>query len=139
MKNAKHTFRLPGKPSELIRVALADLEKVEKNPRYIINMDIWHSPKFSDKKLCGVCLAGSIIACRSGYTPSKTLSYKDLPNQKKMSALNYFRKGDIVEGCEELGLKCKMSARPISKYEHNAGAFKQDMQTLANDLEAYGL
>lgn len=34
---------LPEKPSELIRLALRDLETVEANPHYEVNMASWHN------------------------------------------------------------------------------------------------
>ena len=36
---------LPSKPSQLIRVALADLAKAERDDRYKIDMGIWHLPE----------------------------------------------------------------------------------------------
>lgn len=37
--------KLPDKLSTLIRVAVEDAKKIEKDPRYILNMDIWHMPQ----------------------------------------------------------------------------------------------
>ena len=51
---------LPDKPSELIRLALADLRKCEADPRYLIDMAQWHRPVTSE--LCHVCLAGAVMA-----------------------------------------------------------------------------
>lgn len=51
----------PTKVSELIALALHDLELTEKDPDYIIRMSVWHEIGEEDKK-CEVCLAGAIIA-----------------------------------------------------------------------------
>jgi hypothetical protein len=41
-KVPKSKVKLPKKPSALLRLALADLEKAEKSPRVKINMGEWH-------------------------------------------------------------------------------------------------
>lgn len=59
MKNTQ----LPDKPSELIRLALKDLRKTERQFwKYKIDMDIWHSGKTSTLSRCSVCLAGAVMA-----------------------------------------------------------------------------
>lgn len=52
------------KPSSLIRLALADLKACEADPDYKIDMRTWHEPfwKTVDKKVCHVCLAGTVLA-----------------------------------------------------------------------------
>ena len=57
---------LPNKRSELIKVAIADLELVEKDKNYTLNMDQWHVPIIEDFNLdfksCAVCLAVAVMA-----------------------------------------------------------------------------
>lgn len=50
---------LPNKRSELLKLALADLEKCELNPRFRIDMYYW---LISGPYHCVVCLAGSVMA-----------------------------------------------------------------------------
>lgn len=52
---------LPDKKSELLKLALNDLAKAEKDPDYEINMNIYHRYR-EDKGDCIVCLAGSVMA-----------------------------------------------------------------------------
>ena len=52
---------LPDKPSELIRLALSDLEKCEGDSRYEVDMNEWHVPT-QKGHVCYVCLAGSVMA-----------------------------------------------------------------------------
>lgn len=50
---------LPDKISELLKLAMIDLEKVEADPRYKVDMLEWHTPR---ENKCEVCLAGSVLA-----------------------------------------------------------------------------
>lgn len=59
--------QLPDKPSELIRLAVADLERAEASPDYIIDMGCWHEP--IPNGLCAVCFAGAVIAGTLGAHP----------------------------------------------------------------------
>lgn len=52
--------KLPDKPSELLMLALRDLEITEKDPRYIIEMSTWYELNYNGK--CMVCLAGCVVA-----------------------------------------------------------------------------
>ena len=54
--------KLPNKPSELLKVALTDLELVEGDSKYRVDMRNWHTPQYD--KTCEVCLAGSVMAKR---------------------------------------------------------------------------
>lgn len=58
---------LPKKLSDLIEVALADLDACESDERYEINMHVWHDVK-GDK--CSVCLAGAVMAKTLGSVKS---------------------------------------------------------------------
>jgi hypothetical protein len=65
----KHALpkRLTSKPSALILAALADLEQVENDPRYEVEMGTWHDPNGK----CAVCLAGSVMAFGLGASPNQ--------------------------------------------------------------------
>lgn len=51
--------QVPDKLSDLIQLALDDIDKCQKDERYVINMGTWHS--LWDGK-CHVCLAGAVMA-----------------------------------------------------------------------------
>lgn len=60
---------LPKIPSELLRLALDDFDKIRNDDRYIINMNIWHCPsdrlrRCMPRDVCCVCLAGAVMSSR---------------------------------------------------------------------------
>ncbi len=143
---------LPDKPSELIRVALADLEKCEKDPDYEIFMGVWHSPKPAG--YCEVCLAGAVIAKTLGsdkgesiapydyYPPSETSAKLSSDTSDKLSALDKFRTGNIWDGlsCMILPLRVldavsDISDRSIPDYHLYPDKFKSSMLELADFFE----
>jgi hypothetical protein len=157
------TVTLPDKPSELIRVALADLRKVEALPQiYRVNMDVWHREKrvpleSNEAPLCEVCLAGSMISQSLHANPNEHRGPEDFDQETtwKLYALNEFRVGNVYDGLCYLSnvpsgrlyaqkweeLKGKDGARkytPIAEYTKGPEDFHRDMQTLASDLEAVG-
>ena len=134
--------KLPNKLSDCIDVALADLAKVERSKKYIVNMAIWH---LAVEEKCAVCLAGAVMA--------KTL---DLPatedrfdpvgfgkhNDFRLAALNYLRCGSPrLAFC--LGLWRRLpkgvSAQfPVTAYEQDTKKFKRDMRKLRDHLREHG-
>ena len=50
---------LPNKLSELIELAVRDVQACEADPRYILNMGRWHAPRNGG---CEVCMAGAVMA-----------------------------------------------------------------------------
>jgi hypothetical protein len=65
------------KPSTLARAALADLERVEADPRFVIRMGQWLGPATIQsgesnsvhtlgQRVCGVCMAGAVMAQSCG-------------------------------------------------------------------------
>jgi len=63
---------LPDKLSDIILIALEDMEWVENHKNYTVEMSVYHSPG----GVCGVCFAGGIMArskgtsCKQCYDPS---------------------------------------------------------------------
>lgn len=55
-------MKLPDKSSKLLLLALRDLELIERDPNYKVNMTIFHSLAYSADTKCSVCLAGSVMA-----------------------------------------------------------------------------
>ena len=138
------TDKLPDKPSELIRLALHDLELCEQDDRYIIDMGKWHRPEYD---ICAVCLAGSVMAKslnKKRHASGGPAKYKSITS-RKLYALNEFRLGNIFIGIK-LMLKDSENMLPfipaprlISKYDKNPIKFKQQMHQLADDFERMGL
>ena len=144
------TATLPDKPSELIRVALADLRKVEAMPEtYRVDMNRWHHPMGGK---CSVCLAGSVIAQTLGEDPAIDTDHDEIDVDAeglgdKLSALNDFRMGDVHWGVHTMlgestvrGLPEELHTALIAPYDAaDPEAFHRDMAKLADDLEAAGL
>jgi hypothetical protein len=84
---------LPLVPSELIDVAVHDLELCAADPRYEINMMNWHEP-FGDR--CLVCLAGAFMA-QTLHTPiHREVTPENIPDQgvrTRLFALDKLRCG----------------------------------------------
>lgn len=133
--------KLPDKPSALIRLALRDLEKCERSPKYKVEMAYWHDPNGK----CKVCLAGSVMAKSLGVGPNQQLHPQDLEDadtQRKLFALNAFRVGGIHGGLEEMGIKRPITLPmtvPREFYKENSTKFKVFMRGVATMLAKEGL
>ncbi len=88
--------KLPNKASDLIDLALHDLELCERNSKYKINMQNWH--KLKDDNLCHVCLAGSVIAQTLKYPMKTVLPCHIINYELELLTLDRFRIGDVMEG-----------------------------------------
>lgn len=134
------TSQLPNKPSELIRVALKDLKKAERSPRYKINMDVWHMPNGK----CSVCFAGGVMAFSCKASPEEECTYEDFSRsaRRKFLFLNSARQGKMGSAFEDLGrsfFKGELFTRKIVSYMGKGKAkFKQQMSQLATDLAKAG-
>ena len=134
-------MNLPDKPSELIRLALADLALCAADPNYAIDMGQWHMPEYG---VCRVCLAGAVIAKTLNATRAAELYPEDFPeNRKKINALDDFRDGWVCSALDELGHDLSnwghgAGYREITSYRADPGAFMADMRQLADDLEVAG-
>lgn len=129
------------KPSELIRLAIGDLELVEQMPKtYVVDMGRWHSVEH-DK--CFVCLAGSFMAMTLHTNSNQTLlaSLIDKENQKYLYALNEFRKGELYSGLVYLNIPREKTKNlpynlPVTEYASDKDQFKKDMLRMADLLES---
>lgn len=137
--------KLPDKPSELIRLALADLRKCESYPAYKIDFNRWHYPELGGA--CCVCLAGSVIAQSLGKNPrfySKPSDYNS-DTEMKLEALDDFRSGNVDGGLFRMNIyepgqrKYLHLNRNIPLYELSREDFHEVMESLADDLEKAGL
>ena len=107
--------KLPDKPSELIRLALADLEWCEDNEDYRINMDTWHrfegmeTPMGEDNEhCCEVCMAGAIMAHTLELPRTTDARPGDFINentQRKLVAIDNLRSGSVKTALECMGIE----------------------------------
>jgi hypothetical protein len=135
-------IKLPSIPSELIRLAIADLEKIEKNPKYAIYMGDWHAVDSYTGK-CEVCLAGSVMACTLGVSPnidSDACEFGD-DVSAKLYALNDFRTGQIGAAFWSMGIEIPdgLEDQDIVSYDSDPKEFKRQMLAMADMLESKGL
>lgn len=128
----------PEKPSELILMALEDLEAVEKNPAYQVNMGEWHI-KFGENSPCKVCFAGSVMASRLEVSLDSEVDPSDFPSPwaEMLRALNCLRVGSPKLASEIWKLCSGVSDRHVTDYG-SPEAFKDDMLQLAADYQAIG-
>lgn len=137
------TMKLPRVASELIRLALTDLERAEKSDLHRVDMDVWH--RRVTYELCSVCLAGAVMAFSLEQEPDSILVPEDFDSHTKnaLNALNEFRAGWPRAGLETMGVWYDEHdvprTRMMAKYEHEPVKFKKQMVKLADDLERAGL
>ena len=144
---------LPSTPSELIRVALADLSACERDDGYVVDMDDWHAPITDDRgrEVCEVCLGGAVLAQTLGAEPHEGIGDHDLARygsgvENKMNALNCFRRGEIDAGLEMLGYDVDKLSEEWEQYAYEAEYDKSDpdefhdrMNSRADYLASCGL
>lgn len=94
-------MKAPKKLSEAILLALSDLEQIEQNKDYVINMNKWHEP-IGDK--CHVCFAGSVMVNTKKikkndfiFSPSYKVGQFSKIWQRVFYSLNNIRLGQIDE------------------------------------------
>ena len=142
--------KLPRKMSALIRLALADLAKVERQPKvYTVDMGRWHEPYqqlTSGAEKCAVCFAGAVMAGTLGLKPTDDYATAKLGdgNEEAIRALDALRQGDVSTAADELGLSRSRSVdgfdRHIPNYTPRTRLkFRREMFRLARDLERGGL
>lgn len=84
--------------SQMILLALSDLEEAEKNPKYRIDMGTWHSPNSH----CSVCFGGAVMAGTLGVSKDDEVVPEDFhdEDERKLLAMDCMRCcniGDAVE------------------------------------------
>lgn len=125
---------LPDKLSKLILVALNDLEKVEKDEKYKVDMGQWHHPPLYNGP-CAVCLAGAVIAktCKTSY--KKDLMPGDFfENEvKKFNALDLVRQGEIFRALIKLGVDEKNARECQDKLWRVLNLYPKDWVNYWND------
>ena len=130
------------KPSELIMLALEDLEKVEGTPKvYHVNMDIVHD---QIKELCYVCLAGAVLAQTMRVDPTEHWSQAHPCEETtdRVWALDDFRQGEIGKGLAKMNIKLPHNVREkisVLDYAFDPVEFKSGLRWIAKHLAERGL
>lgn len=127
---------LPDKPSELLAIALEDLELCEKDPVYEIDMSTYHSPS-EETGRCAVCLAGSVLAQRMRVSPKTDWEKIEMDDSEilKLKAIDRLRIGNLLIAGRYLGLSIPLSNRQMPPYSPN---FKPAIRQLITDLTKVG-
>lgn len=135
--------KLPGKPSELLALAMKDLAKVERSKKYIVKMGVWHAPLWDENKsVCAVCLAGSVMA-KTLNVPITTYTDPAGKEERALEALDYFRCGEVQAGISTMYENSHTNYRHLNRfvqsYHEDRVQFRADMRKLISDLRAAGL
>jgi hypothetical protein len=149
---------LPDRPSELILLALSDLEAVEKMPGYKVDMETWHHYYPSESScsvstpVCHVCFAGAVMAntlkvpITDCVHPEDSM-WLDEDTTLKLLALNSFREGLIYQGLERMSIHVTSAMRGkfghsfacMPQYRLEPALFKSEMTRMAAALKEVGL
>lgn len=145
--------RLPDRPSELLKLAMADLDAVRADPQYHVDMAAWHIPQSNG--VCAVCLAGSVMANTLGLESKNAIygieTFEKLADEAgangrslavKMVALDNIRRGYVAEAVEMMGYRVEFEnpddARRGTVFESDH-QFDERMQRIVGFLEYHGL
>lgn len=152
----KTDFVYPERFSDMILLALEDLEKCEKNPLYIIDMTNWYR---HEGETCKVCLAGSVMAQSFGLNQTEEGRNRRIPPSKfgtiadmKLTALENVRVGDVQSALlnyyhfepdkrekidryvDEYGVR-----EVIHEYEESEDLFREKLREISEQLREFGL
>lgn len=128
--------QLPNKPSELIRLAIADLKKVEEmKDQYEVDMGLFYCKVGK----CHVCFAGAVMAEKAGYL-NRSLHTTDFgeKNRVKFLALDYVRSGYAGLMASYLDISTNVKDREVAFYNKDRDQFYLDMEQLAHEFENEG-
>jgi len=134
---------LPNKLSDLVDAALDDLEAVERDPAYLVDMEVFYKP--GKNGVCHVCLAGAVMVRRLGIRPDKEMLLKNFGNSDtrgKLYALDYFAYGYISDALSSMGLYNleEPDCPDWQDYDHtDPKIFKTQARAAAATLRAKGL
>lgn len=98
MTKKKHWH--PRKLSTALKQCVRDVLAIAKNPKYELNMYTWHLPAAK----CGVCMSGSVIACRLPSGPRKSLLPDDFDTRTSnaLCAMDAARYGNLEQALKYL-------------------------------------
>ena len=125
------------KLSAIIDLSLDDLELVEQDNNYEVDMDTWHEPRGTTV----VCLAGAVMA-KTLRVPKDELALPKYfgQNQSALVALDHARLGYVGAALGLIGSPFRDDLdRIITPYAESPAKFKRDMRKLSEDLKREGL
>lgn len=134
-------MKLPDKPSELLTLALKDLEACKRDSNYSISMSVWHSFEPNDRQ-CYVCMAGAVMAQTMKVPLTKMIDPAYCAETRQLYAINEFRMGNIKEGLSFLDISKPFRCAgyfPVAEYCLNPEQFKQDIKGLITYLQTFDL
>lgn len=129
-------------PSRVIEIALEDLEVVEKNPAYRVDMDVWH---YAKEGRCSVCFAGAVMANRLGVPSTRSRVCQDFTDatSDRLLALDSFRRGQIEGGLRTIDGSYRrhhFQHAFVTAYDRDDPTqFKADMRKIVETLRQAGL
>lgn len=139
---------LPDTLSDLILLALDDLERAEASRQHKVDMYAWHQPdaiKVRGSK-CVVCFAGSVMAFTLGAEASKRLgpSNWDAVTERKLRALDQVRLGriaiaiEVFHGRQDGFVFDGTVDVALVRYEKNPAKFKAGIRLVVDALKVVG-
>jgi len=132
MKKTQRTHSIPRKLSSLILVALDDLEKAEKDPKFKVDMGLYFRPSENG---CLVCFAGSVMAFGLGANPKRPYCTGDFPRYtERLRALDKIRMGSFHD--EQRGEYARFD---VTSYYTDPERWKMEMVLTAFALKEIGL
>ena len=141
---------LPTVPSELLRIAHADLIEIQNDPAFSVDMDYWvASIQWPENPLpvrCEACLAGAVMIKTLDLVPSGNKEYSPghFPgNEDQLVAIEYFRTNSIRAAFSKLDNKAFNEVSPprmpvLPDYETDPEGFTTTLLALVDRLEALG-
>lgn len=153
------TKTLPDKPSDLLRLAVRDLEATEADENYEVSMEaLWHPGMKPDLRPCLVCFAGATMAKTLGvdiFSGLRPDNFEPIIN-RQLLALNearlyawyeFLRHLDVFQ-CNEDTLPARLEVLrklEIQRFDNGAieyhispAGFKANMLAAADLLEKEG-
>jgi|GEM_PF-2940190 len=133
----KEEFLHSKKLSRLLEMALEDLKKVEKDPRYRVSMWCWHET-LGDQ--CLVCLAGACLAETFKFRISVNVPALRAVNNEaaacRLLAIDCLRSGDVESAADRMGIGTKLKNRQMPTYDEPT--WWDAMYKLVSDLKEAG-
>jgi len=135
---------LPNKPSELLKLAMKDLGKCERSPKYNVHMMKWHSG--FEREACYVCLAGSVMAKTFNEDPKTEHHPGDYDNKTAMKLhwLDDARMGRVYHHTDVFSDKIQLKLLSFDhvsfpRYGVNRTLFKAGIRKIVKQLQAAGI
>lgn len=146
---------LPEKLSELLTIAINDLEACETADGYSIDMNVWHQWD-GGHETCAVCLAGAVMAQSLAFPQKRNADFGDSALGKSMASLDLLddisrgnladavrKHGEISNG-RQLAVTTLNNSEPCqwlraNGYAESASVYKAHLRSVAEHLAAMEL